>query len=334
MAIKTTNLGVVKAIHVGLTPPSNLNIIWKDTSLPNQKLKEYNTSTLAWEELVNTVLIDNDTIKRNGSDELYVDPTVLPALSVANGSITLLKMANVATATVFYRKTAGTGIPEVQPLATLKTDLGLVGDNTGDQDLSGYVPNTRTINAKPLTGNIVLDSTDIGSPAGSGTSTGTNTGDETISTIKSKLEVTVLSGENTGDQDLSGLVAKVADKSLVADAEITRLSFIRQNVYSILMSATGSVAIRVAGIIEVKAGGEAVAGWTFASDVTPTHLKITHSLVRDIASVSVFSIEGTAKRQLLASLPYSGIVANTTSELIIENLTTIGHSILIQLIFA
>jgi len=41
--------------------------------------------------------------------------------------------ADVATASVFYRKTAGTGAPEVQTLATLKTDLNLSGTNTGDQ---------------------------------------------------------------------------------------------------------------------------------------------------------------------------------------------------------
>ena len=49
-------------------------------------------------------------------------------------------MANVASSTVFYRKTGGAGAPEVQSLSTLKTDLGLSGTNTGDQDLSGLVP--------------------------------------------------------------------------------------------------------------------------------------------------------------------------------------------------
>lgn len=54
-------------------------------------------------------------------------------LSIGAGTVTLAKMANVATATVFYRKTAGSGAPEVQTLATLKTDLGLTGTNSGDQ---------------------------------------------------------------------------------------------------------------------------------------------------------------------------------------------------------
>jgi hypothetical protein len=41
-------------------------------------------------------------------------------------------------------------------LAQLKTDLSLSGSNTGDQDLSGYVPTSRTVNSKALSGNITL----------------------------------------------------------------------------------------------------------------------------------------------------------------------------------
>ena len=37
-----------------------------------------------------------------------------------------------------------------------------------------------------------------------GNTSGTNTGDETVTTIKTKLGITTLSGSNTGDQDLSG----------------------------------------------------------------------------------------------------------------------------------
>lgn len=46
------------------------------------------------------------------------------ALTIGNNVVTLAKMANMATASLIYRKTAGTGAPEVQTLATLKTDLG------------------------------------------------------------------------------------------------------------------------------------------------------------------------------------------------------------------
>lgn len=66
--------------------------------------------------------------------------------TIDNGAVTLGKQADVATSTVFYRKTAGTGSPEVQTLATLKTDLGLTGTNSGDQTitLTGDVTGTGT----------------------------------------------------------------------------------------------------------------------------------------------------------------------------------------------
>jgi hypothetical protein len=58
------------------------------------------------------------------------------AATIANSAVTLAKMADVATASIFYRKTSGTGVPEVQTLATLKTDLGLTGTNSGDQTIT------------------------------------------------------------------------------------------------------------------------------------------------------------------------------------------------------
>lgn len=56
--------------------------------------------------------------------------------TIDNSAVTLAKQADVSTGTVFYRKTAGTGAPEVQTLSTLKTDLGLTGTNSGDQTIT------------------------------------------------------------------------------------------------------------------------------------------------------------------------------------------------------
>lgn len=67
------------------------------------------------------------------------DVTGSTALTIANKAVTLAKMDDMATGSLIYRKTAGAGAPEVQTLATLKTDLGLTGTNSGDQDLSGLV---------------------------------------------------------------------------------------------------------------------------------------------------------------------------------------------------
>lgn len=71
------------------------------------------------------------------------------AATIAAGAVTLAKLANMATGSVFYRKTAGTGAPEVQTLATLKTDLGLTGTNSGDQTtVTGSAGSVQTTNWK------------------------------------------------------------------------------------------------------------------------------------------------------------------------------------------
>lgn len=63
--------------------------------------------------------------------------------TIDNGVVTLAKQADMATASVVYRKTAGTGAPEVQTLSTLKTDLGLTGTNSGDQTSIAGITGTK-----------------------------------------------------------------------------------------------------------------------------------------------------------------------------------------------
>lgn len=58
------------------------------------------------------------------------------ATTIAAGAVTLAKMANVATGTLFYRRSLGTGGVELNTLAQLKTDLGLTGTNSGDISLT------------------------------------------------------------------------------------------------------------------------------------------------------------------------------------------------------
>lgn len=74
-----------------------------------------------------TIVLSNDV---SGSGTTAITATI------TSGAITLGKMANMATASLIYRKTAGSGVPEVNTLATLKTDLGLTGTNSGDQTIT------------------------------------------------------------------------------------------------------------------------------------------------------------------------------------------------------
>ena len=88
------------------------------------------------------------------------------ALTIAAGAVTLAKQANMATASIIYRKTAGSGAPEVQTLATLKTDLGLTGTNTGDQTtITGNAGTATALQTARTIGGVSFDGTaDINLP--------------------------------------------------------------------------------------------------------------------------------------------------------------------------
>jgi len=341
MAKKTTNVGLVKAIFVSTTAPSNTSVIWYDSI--NNIHKSYNPSTNQWEPLVEMVLIDNDTIKKDGDGKLYVDESALAGYVLANGSVTLLKMANVATGTIFYRKTAGSGPPEVQTLAQLKTDLGLTGTNSGDQNLSLYTLKSYTVNGKALSGNITLTPADIGSPEGSGSSTGTNTGDETKESILEALEITVLSGSNTGDQNAAGTtIADAADVFIASTVEFALLEvklIADQNkldlqktphIEEIILPSASTVAGRIAAATE---GTDYPTGWILAEGISDKDLSITHNLNRRVAYVTVWAVTGTEEQQLLNTAANNGIKTPTINSLLIQSLATITKQIKIYIIF-
>ena len=246
-------------------------------------------------------------------------------LSISAGQVTLAMMANMATASVIYRKSAGSGPPEVQTLAQLKIDLGLTGTNSGDQNLSGYVP--------VVAGSTLMTAAQAALLANQ---SGVNTGDETGATIKTKLGITTLSGSNTGDQDLSGLVVKVTGMGLSTNdystLEKAKLSGLNQTVFTLTLPNGASIAARIAGTI---AGTNYPLTWTIAvSGGNPNDMLITHGLGRVIADVKVYSVSGTALTMLNFNGAYSAIVANDTNNLLIQGLATIALPIVIQLIFA
>jgi hypothetical protein len=120
----------------------------------------------------------------------------------------------------------------------------LSGVNTGDQDVSGFVPNSRTVNGYALVSNVSVSKTDVGLSAVPnidcsttanvndstnkryvtdanlvtiGNQSGTNTGDETAGTIESKLSVSAtnvtalgnLTGVNSGDETKTTIQNKI-----------------------------------------------------------------------------------------------------------------------------
>ena len=342
---ETKDLGLVKAIFEGTTPPTNTSVLWRDTSLTIPLLKQYNPTTSSWEALVYFTLIDNSTIKKDVDGKLYVDVTTIPALQIADGSITLAKLINFNSGTVLYRRSAGSGVMEATTLTQLKIDLGLTGTNSGDQDLSFYALKTYTINGKALSGNITLTPNDIGSPSGSGTSTGTNTGDETISSIKTKLGITILSGDNTGDQNASQVsITDTAEHFVATDVE-GALAEVKQiadqnksdlqktpRIEEITLPAYSSVALRCSNAVE---GVDYPTGWVLSADTNPVDLLIVHDLGRRCASVTISSVDGTTEQQLFGNAAYSSIYnLDSANQVRISALATIETEIVIHLLFS
>ncbi len=99
-----------------------------------------------------TVNISDLAISGGGSANLSLGLVTLPS-----NTVTLAQQKNVATGTVFYRRTAGTGSPEVQTLATLKQDLNLANipgmdGEDGDQGWPGVAGVNGTAGTPGVTG--------------------------------------------------------------------------------------------------------------------------------------------------------------------------------------
>lgn len=105
---------------------------------------------------------------------------------------------------------------------------------------------------------------------------------------------------------------------------------VASNVFSINLPVASTVAGRCSGAVS---GTDYPAGWALAAGTSSVDLVITHNLDRDIANVTVFSIDANGKRLLLSNAAYSGYVAPSKNALRIEALATVTKPILIQLIF-
>lgn len=123
------------------------------------------------------------------------------ATTIANSAITLAKMANIATSSLIYRKTSGTGAPEVNTLATVKTDLGLTGTNSGDQTitLTGGVTGSGT---GSFAATVITNANLTGVVTSTGNATAIANGAITNAMLANGA-VANLSGTNTGDQTIT-----------------------------------------------------------------------------------------------------------------------------------
>lgn len=201
--------------------------------------------------------------------------------------VTLAKQADVATGSVFYRKTALTGAPEVQTLATLKTDLGLAGTNNGDQT-------------------ITLTSDVTGTGAGSFVTTiaagvVTNAKLANVNTATFKGRVSALAGapeDLTGTQATTLLdIATTALKGLLSTADKTKLDGIAPAAQTgTVTSASVTTANGVSGAVATATTTPAITITLGA--ITPTSVAATGAITSSGAAVGYATGAGGAVTQL------------------------------------
>ncbi len=203
--------------------------------------------------------------------------------TIDNGAVTLAKQADMATASLVYRKTAGAGAPEVQSLATLKTDLGLTGTNSGDQTL-------------PTRDSLGLDTDD--SPQFAGIELG-HASDTTITrtgagAIAVEGTAVLLSGgalgtpasgtlTNCSGLPLSGVTDSTSEALGVGTLELghasdTTIARVSAGVASIegnnIITANITASDTVAGVVELATDAEMTTGTATNRAITPANAKV------------------------------------------------------------
>lgn len=140
------------------------------------------------------------------------------------------------------------------------------GTNTGDQDLSGLVPKTTTVNGHALSSNVTVTASDVGAPSGSGTSTGTNTGDQT--------NISGNAATVTTNANMTGAITSVGNASSLG-------SFTSAQLATALSNETGS-GVAVFGTSPDFTTSATIGGViipTISSTNTLTNKRITRRLV-------------------------------------------------------
>jgi hypothetical protein len=242
-------------------------------------------------------LTGNQTITLSG--DLSGSGATSIAATIANGAVTLAKMANMATASLIYRKSAGSGAPEVNSLATLKTDLGLTGTNSGDQTItltgdvtgSGSGSFAATIGAGAVT-LAKMANVNSGTVFYRKTASAGAPETQTLATLKTDLGLT---GTNSGDQTitLTGDVTGSGTGSFSATISANAVTF------SKLVAATA------AGIVGATAAGN------FAQ-LTPVQAKGVLALTAaDVSGLAAIATSGSASDLGAGTVPAARMPAFT-----------------------
>jgi hypothetical protein len=327
------------AVGAGTGITVNADDVAIDTTAEAERIRDViGTALVAGTNVTITVNDPGDTITIDAtgggggalSDADYGDITVSGSgavMTIDPGTVTLAKQANVATGTVFYRKTASAGAPEVQTLATLKTDLGLTGTNSGDQTIT-------------LTGDVTGSGTGsfAAALATSGVTAATY-GDSThVPQIAVDAKGRITSASNVAISGGGGSAWTLAGSNTISSA-VANVDFTGLGSYSELLiigtglttSSSGFRAVRVStdgGSTFYSTSGDyldvSTAGVTTANTALSTHATSTTS-ARDIMVRISPNISGAPKISNNQQGTYSRFAASTSAIDAVRVFTTAGN---------
>jgi len=140
-----------------------------------------------------------------------------------------------------------------------------------------------------------------------------------ISSLTSKLDTVTRDNTLTGNGTSTSPLG--VDESIIANA-------MKSN-YEITLPSAGSVGNRILSATE---GIDYPSGWVLTEE-NGADLRITHNLGRRLASVTVWSVNGTTHQILLGNYAYSGLYSEENS-LLIQGFATVASEVAIQVVFS
>lgn len=204
----------------------------------------------------------------------------------------------------------------------IKTFLAVSGTNTGDQDLSGLVPKTTTVNSKALATSITLTPTDIGLGNVDNTSDASKPLSTAMVTALNGKQATLVSGTNIKTVNGTTLLGS-GDLVVSGSGTVTTVSVVSANGFAgTVATATSTPAITLTTSLTglLKGNGTAMSAATAGTDYvapggaggTPSSITLTNGTGLPI-STGVTGL-GTGVAAFLATPTSANLATALTDE--------------------